>query len=179
MSIFEMLDRLTAERKLLRYSPVGLGDVRRLYLSAAFARELFEGQSAIGFFEQQTSVLNMFERWIRGKRITVRISGRVPGALLARLEPPPEDIWEFRVTDPRPQLRVFVMFAAPDVLVVLLARNRDTLGSAGNAHGKKSKAWLEAMYGCQTEWRRIFGGASPFRGGKLADYITGNAEERA
>lgn len=175
MSIDEILERLENEGRLVGYPvPEGFERKRVLYLTAALLQEFEDRNSSLNFFGQMRAARIVFNRWVTGGPVVVRIGGRGAGALLARLEPPPDDIWEFRVTEPKPQLRIFARFAKQDVLVATAAANRDRLGTAFWRSNKQSKAWSEAMYDCLSEWNRLFGGTPAFRGSAVGDYVSEN-----
>lgn len=173
MSIHEMLETLEEEGHLIVYpAPPGRPMRRRLYLAAGLYREMGDHRSGLKFFGQMPAVQAVFKRWVCGDSVSMRLNDNGHEALLARLKPPPEDIWELRVTEPKPQLRIFACFAATDILVGMSAVNRDRLGRAFARSGRQSKLWTEAMYGCQAEWRRLFGGAAAFRGRQARDYVS-------
>ena len=175
MSIHEMLQQLEGEGKLVRFLPPdGVAEKRQLFLTSGLYQEFSDRRSSFNFFGQMPAARIAFGRWVTGNLVTVRLGLGNTGAELARLEPPPEEIWEFRITEPVPQLRVFARFAAPDILVATAAVNRDRLGRAFSRSQKQNKAWTEAMYGCISEWTRLFGRTEAFRGRVIADYVSEN-----
>lgn len=175
MSIYDTLNALEDEGRLVRYlPPEGIPLMRGLYLTTRFYRELADARTSVHVFGQMPAIRILFNRWVAGQVFVMRLAGSRPDADLARLQPPPDDIWEFRLTQHAPQLRIFTRFAAPDVVVATNAVNRDTLGNASARAGKKSKAWVEAMYDCETEWKRLFGGAKPYRADRIAGYVSKN-----
>lgn len=178
MSIAAIMGMRVTDGTLLPYHAPGPGPDRRfLLLSARLAQEISDPRSAIGYFGQKRHVVELFDLWVLGRGIHVRMRGRSSAASLALLRPPPPEIWEMRITTPQPQIRVFGRFAAPDMFIALLARNRDRLGAAREARGSRGAGWQEAMYGCEAEWNRIFGGEEPFRGQCASGYVTSNAIE--
>ena len=176
MSIHEMLQQLEGEGKLVRYLPPdGVAEKRMLLMTQSLRQEIFSRRSATAYFGQTRWILSAFDRWVSGSEVTVRWSGRQGGGDLALLEPPPEEIWEFRIVQPQPQMRVFARFVARDVVIAMACHNRDALGPARRSRDRRSKAWLEAMYECESAWTRIFGGTRPLRGSAIGDYISENA----
>lgn len=107
----------------------------------------------------------------------VRIDGGGRRSFLARLAPPPVEIWELRITEPNTQVRFFGRFAAPDTLVLFSSRSRDVLGDRTKASGGRSQAWASAMYECEREWKGMFPDHAPFVGTKVQDYVSGNVED--
>lgn len=175
MSIHEMLRRLEGDGKLVRFhEPTRFPEQRMLYISLDLVRQLRDPRSSVRFFGQAIPMQAMFEHWAGGGEIMVRLGGRSGDAELARLEPPPEEIWELRVTRCAPQVRIFCRFAARDTLVALTAWNRDQLGGVNRSRNRPGKSWPEAMYGCLSEWNRLFRGADAFRGRAIGDYVSTN-----
>lgn len=172
MSIYERLSEAEEQGTIIRYRRAPIEEKRALYVTASFFRELSHPGSAIDFFGQKFSVSALFTRWLNGSPLSIRLHDRAFQAELARLEPPPEEIWEMRITVPRPQLRVFGRFAERDVFVAMFAINRDRLGRAFSANGRKNQSWQGAMYECEAIWNGILGGAEPFRGQSASDYVS-------
>lgn len=177
MSIRERLNLAVEQGHLVRYQRASVEGFRQLYLTAALYDELQNEQSAIAFFGQRSAVSAFFTRWLNGSRLSLRIEERTGRNEMARLEPPPEEIWEMRITEPRPQLRIFGRFVDRNVFVAMFAVNRDRLGNAFSTPGRKSQSWLGAMYDCETLWNGIFGGAEPFRGATHGDYVSENPRQ--
>lgn len=95
--------------------------------------------------------------------------GYVNSNLLKPLSPARHGVWTLRSVRPRPGLRVFGRFAAPDVFVATHVQERKLL------EGKGSQEWEFAKLECEEEWRRLFGDRRPFIGERYTDYITDNA----
>lgn len=174
MSIYERLGALVAEGVLFPVRSSRWNNQRAIFLSEELNRALADPRSALNFFDQKAEIIGFFERWISGSKIAVRLDNDDRGAELARLLPPPEEIWEIRILSPRPQLRIFGRFIARDMLVVTAAWNRDQLGTAFTRKGKTSRSWMRAMHDCEREWSRLFGRAEPFRGHAIRDYVSEN-----
>ena len=84
---------------------------------------------------------------------------------MARLEPARDEVWEIRVDDANPQLRVFGRFAKVDVFVALVGpiRRPDLRGPL----------WDAAKRRCREEWANFFANP-PVIGIKVHDYISTN-----
>lgn len=91
---------------------------------------------------------------------------------LKPLEPPPRDIWEIKITEPDPQLRLFCRFAEPDTLIVTHAINRNELGD-----DKGGRRWRGAMSDCENTWKQLFPNTPPWSGSKSGDFITENYDD--
>ena len=116
-------------------------------------------------------VIAVLERWVTGKIIKARIGGKKHGAFLAMLNPPPDQVWELRVTEPQSQGRLFCRFAAKDLMIVTHMNTRSMLGKDGSPN------WKRAMDDCVKEWDRLFPGQPPYQAGSVADYISENWED--
>jgi hypothetical protein len=79
---------------------------------------------------------------------------------LFRLDPPPPEIWEIRVTEPVVQARLLGRFAEPDTLVLVKFFTRQLLGEKG------SSQWAAGMATCENIWKELFGTCVPFAGSK-------------
>jgi hypothetical protein len=109
--------------------------------------------------------------WTLGEHIFDNGHG-APG-FLKPLEPPPPDIWEFRITHPEPQVRIFGRFAEPDTFVATDIQTRGSLGRKG------SPAWQRACAQCAKDWQGHFPNQSPYVGPnrRISDYVTENCDD--
>lgn len=98
-------------------------------------------------------------------------NGRGGAGFIKRLEPPPPEIWEIRITYPSPFVRIFGRFAEPDTFIATDMHTREFLGPKG------SVAWNQACQACDAEWHRLFPSDPPLQGSIVADYITENCDE--
>ena len=99
------------------------------------------------------------------------VGDRIYRGFLKRLDPPPEEIWEIRVTQPRPQWRLFGRFAEPDTLILTGFFTRGHLGDKG------SEAWREAMADCAERWEALFPNHAPYSAASIHDYVTENCDD--
>ena len=95
--------------------------------------------------------------------------GYVNAKFLKPLSPVRHGVWTLRSVRPRPGLRVFGRFAAPDVFVATHVHERRLLEAKG------SQEWEFAKLECEEEWRRLFGDRRPFIAARYTEYITDNA----
>jgi hypothetical protein len=106
------------------------------------------------------------DNFILGRAITAALTRkRHRGSNMARLEPARDEVWEIRVDDANPQLRVFGRFAKVDVFVALVGpiRRPDLRGPL----------WDAAKRRCREEWANFFANP-PVIGIKVHDYISAN-----
>jgi len=151
--------------------PRGQAALRTLFLTAEAARGINDSNSPIRMLGSAAAVQQMLEKWVVGGRMAVRLSGKKAGATLARLDEPPPEIWDLRVTQPVCQVRIFCRFAAMDSLIVTHMSTRGLLGNAG------SREWQKAMAKCLHDWEALFPQIPVFKGSSVNDYISANAED--
>ncbi|HVH74509.1 MAG TPA: hypothetical protein VM755_06300 [Stellaceae bacterium] len=107
-------------------------------------------------------------RWTAGGRV---FGDERRGRFLFRLEAPPPEIWEIRVTEPVVQSRLLGRFAEPDTLILTKFYTRRLLGDKG------SKEWTAGMTACESIWNELFGVEAPFSGTSIHDYVTDNCDD--
>jgi hypothetical protein len=97
-------------------------------------------------------------------RIFVRSAPRKKSsAFMSPLDPVSDEIWEIRVRDPKPGLRIFGSFVCQNVSVALTAASHECLST--------KEDWNRAIQEYKGEWSRYFNSA-PFRGSYPHDYLT-------
>ena len=148
--------------------PKGKAAHRGVLLTAQAQRDFDDPHSVVNILGSKASVQVMLERWISNGVMPVRMNGTKPGAYLARLDAPPPDVWEFRITEPVNQIRVFLRFARPDLIVVTNMSTRRLLGKKGSVE------WQRAMAKSVSEWDSLFPGVSPHQGVNIYDFVTKN-----
>ena len=141
---------------------------RRLYLTERAHHEIANPNSAMNVLKLRGHIEAALTRWTAGDRIHADDKGKA--RFLKRLDPPPPEIWEIRVVDPNPQVRIFGRFAGPDTLIVTSMHTRSYLGKQGSA------AWLEALSTCEKTWKSLFP-VPPFEAPLVGDYVTENCDE--
>lgn len=89
------------------------------------------------------------------------------------LEPPPPEVWEFRVTYPAPFARIFGRFAEPDTFIAADMHTRDFLGRKG------SLGWTQTCAQCVSDWDNLFPEHSPYCGpnNRVSDYVLESCDE--
>lgn len=146
MAISDKLVALEASDELQRYEPPTRQPAqRRLYLAAPAQRDLTDPHSAVNALTGRGFIHAALTRWTSGGLVY----GDTKGRFLCRLSPPPQEIWEIRVSAVD-QARLFGRFAEPDTLILTKFHTRRKLGSRG------SSAWVAAMRECEQTWQDLF-----------------------
>ncbi len=169
MSIRQNIAALEKDGKLTRYVPRSRNaPQRRLYLTTAALRDLTDPQSALNILVGRGYIEASLTRWSIGGRV---FGDEKRGRFLYRLDPPPPEIWEVRVTEPVVQGRLLGRFAGPDTLVLTKFGTRQLLGKYGSA------SWNGAMAECERTWNELFCSNAPFSGKTIHDYVTENCDD--
>lgn len=156
-------------RELWRFEPPKLTVRRRLYLTPTARKHLTDPGSATNVLGLRGFIQSAMTHWVTGGRI--RADERGKPRFLKRLCPPPPEIWEVRVTDPVPQIRLLGRIVEADTLILDRFHTRRYLGNKGDA------GWKEAMEACEGTFANLFPGEPPFRGNSIHDYVTENCDE--
>jgi len=141
---------------------------RRLFLAGQAIMDVNDPNSAVNVLVGKGPMAAAMTRWTLGESVW---GNKKRGLFLDSLDPPPDDVWEIRVTAPRPQVRILGCFADPDTLVLFCMHSRSYLGKKGSA------AWIAAMGTCSTNWATLFPNDPPFRGKTIHDYVTENCDD--
>lgn len=105
----------------------------------------------------------VIDAFIGGARIAVRYPpSRSARAQLALLDPPQDQVWEFRSLEPKPGVRVFGRFSEPNVFVALATELRENIDDDFTKEKER----------CKREWRKFFTPYRPHQGYSLAEYLT-------
>lgn len=169
MSILSTLRALEHQGDLTRYVPVSrYRPRRRLYLSKAAMTDFTDPKSATNILTGRGYIEASLSRWTLGSRV---YGSRRRHGFLVRLEPPPPETWEVRVTEPSVQARLLGRFAEPDTLVLFKFYTRQLLGSKG------SESWRQAMVECEAQWRALFQQETPHSKKFMRDYVTENCDD--
>jgi hypothetical protein len=92
---------------------------------------------------------------------------------LKRLEAPPPEIWNIRVTESDVQARLFCRFFAPSVLIVTEIVPRSDLSQGGKYSPQR---WAKAMGDCLSDWDAL-GLGTPHSGLTIHDYVWENCDD--
>jgi hypothetical protein len=106
------------------------------------------------------------ERFILGKPIVVALFRDHKDCRFARLDRPQDEIWEIRILDSDPQLRIFGRFASRDVFVALI-------GPIEHQYVETDDDYEEEKANCKEEWLNLFGWCyPPITGSSIDAYIS-------
>jgi hypothetical protein len=168
MSIQPAIIKLEASGVLVRYMPRNSRQPkRRLFLAPDAQKDLIDPVSATNSLVGKGFIVAALEKWVLGEKIY----GKKRGEFLDRLDPPPPDIWEIRVTPPSVQARLFGRFALPDTLILTKFHTRSMLGNRG------SQGWMLAMKACDDCWSGLFPGNPCFVADRIQCYVTENCDD--
>jgi hypothetical protein len=113
-----------------------------------------------GLQERFARAQQVIDSFINNSRIKVRLPpSKSVKAQLALLEPPDEEIWEFRTE--KPAVRVFGRFAEFNIFIALNTELRENIDD-DFAREKEE---------CKRLWRYFFQSYKPYHGTEISDYI--------
>ena len=107
----------------------------------------------------------LLDGFVEGDRLTVGWDPFKKGtaAIMARVDPTEEEVWDFRCLDPNPGMRAFGSFAERDTFIALTWDYRENVDD-----------WSDKVAECKTEWEKLFCNLTPHKGKKLDDYLSYN-----
>jgi hypothetical protein len=110
----------------------------------------------------------LFDAFTGGDYITIAADPfeKSACAILARVDPIADEIWDFRCLDPAPGIRSFGRFAEKDIFVALTWDFRENLQTADD--------WNAEIRSCKNEWKKLFGPLLPHAGKSLNEYVSYN-----
>jgi hypothetical protein len=114
----------------------------------------------------------LLESFLRGDQVV----GRMPpsknvNTVIALLNPADDGVWEFRIGDPRPGIRILGRFAEKDVFVATNWVNRENFRDPVTGQDDPRK-WRDEMIRCKTIWNQLFPSYNPLIGGSLHEFIS-------
>jgi hypothetical protein len=166
MSILGEIQALCANENLAYLSAEDGPKVRSVYAAEPLWRILC-GPWVSDDEERQAGTLNNYlAHFIQGGELIVSADPRELVCQLKRLEPPPPEIWEMRVSEPSPGIRVFGRFAHKDIFIALLWEDRILLGPFG------SRRWKYFASKCEQDWHKYFPRHNPVEGRSINEYLS-------
>jgi hypothetical protein len=169
----EILSRIAEGRlKALGQTMPSLPDKRRIFVVPNVS-EMLDGpwaSSRQGRRAGETRAL--LESFLRGDLIV----GRMPPSksvhtVIALLAPSEDNVWEYRVGNPRPGLRILGRFAEKDVFVATNWINREDFRDPVTGQDD-SRRWRDEVVRCRAVWNQLFPTYPPFSGNTLNDFIS-------
>ena len=171
MSIHDAIKECVDGGELVRLQPLLPGDsVARPVLVSHDVLRLVERRDGlpIDLVRKSASARSMLDSFQRGDRVTVGMDPHnKPGyCMLARTDPTKMCIWQFRILDPKPHVRIFGAFAEQDVFVALAYYAKPRLNFLGS-YRKVTKNAREI-------WTTLFGDCEPCAGDNVDEYLSEN-----
>lgn len=108
--------------------------------------------------DRYSSLLADLEVFVTGGTLTT--------SYLRQLRPRSKRVWDIRSKRPRPSVRIFGLFACPDVFVATNLHLRSALGPAGTPQ------WKEAIRQSRFHWNKLFPEFEPAEG-DLSQLVSG------
>jgi hypothetical protein len=177
MSIHDEIKRTMDEGRLFRLEPqVSTPQVRVVYMSVEI-NNLVQNAVLSGPMGTRCGFMRAnLENFVSGSRMTVCCEPfKAKKAQIARLYPLSDEVWDFRLSDPPPNLRVFCRFAAKDVVIALTCSPRSVhvswLPRVPLMH-KHSPLWRRAIRESRSEWNKLFPTYLPLSGACPDDYLS-------
>ena len=120
--------------------------------------------------ERLASARSLLDAFTCGGYITVGEDphNKDPEAVMARVDPTAEEVFDFRSFDCRAGVRIFGCFTDRDEFIALTWDFRENLLTPQD--------WDDAVAECMAEWRKLFGDLPPHSGDTIDAYISYNAQ---
>jgi hypothetical protein len=152
----------------------GTAEKRRVF-AVPRVIEMLDGPWATSHHERRAGAARaLLEIFLRGDQIVGRMPpSRNVNTVIALLDPAVENVWEFRIGNPRPGMRILGRFAEQDTFVATNWVNREELRDAKTGEDDPRK-WRDEVVRCKAIWTNLFPSYNPFVGSTLHDFI-GNA----
>jgi hypothetical protein len=95
----------------------------------------------------------LLDGFTEGDTITIALDpfDKDPSAMMARVHPVEDEVWDFRSIEAKSALRVFGRFSEPDTFIGLTWNYREILD------------WNEEVHGCKEEWNKTVPSYPPVR----------------
>jgi hypothetical protein len=105
------------------------------------------------------------DTFISGDLMSVRMPpSKSVSAQIALLEDDKDQVWEIRVRDPKPGVRIFGSFTEKDVFLALTIGFREKY--------KTDADWVPPIERCKRTWRTYFPTYTPLSGSQPDDYVS-------
>jgi hypothetical protein len=169
----EILQRMS-EGRLVALTQVlpGPPDQRQIFAVPSVMR-LFDGPWETPKQARRAGAARgLLEGFLRGDEIV----GRWPpskdvNTVIALLEPPVDNVWEFRIGHPRPGLRILGRFAERDVFIATNWLYREDFRDSSTGQDDQRK-WRDEVIRSKTIWMQLFPPYDAYSGSTLHDFIS-------
>lgn len=159
MSIREEIWNQISEGRLMELRPRAGYPIRQMYIETSLYEEIVAEIDDLKKMDRYTKLEADLAEFITSPTIHPNY--------LYLLSPTRDNVWEIRSVQPKPQLRVFGMFAAKDCFIATHHEYRDTLGVFD------SKSWKTEKRRAIAIWRKLFNSYQPLNSKDVDKLFTG------
>lgn len=166
MSIKAEITNRVYERRLAVFTQImpRLPDRREIYLSPEIKQEIDGSRRNRVINRRFGHARALLETFVRGDMIVARWPpDKDVTAMMALLDPADKNVWEFRIGQPRPGLRIFGRFAAKDIFIGTHYYQREDLPEG---------EWTQEIKLCCHAWNSLFPAYLPLNGTGIHDFIS-------
>ena len=166
MSIRIEITNRVFERRLAVFTQImpRLPDRRQIYLSPEIKQAIDGSRRNRTISRRFGQARALLETFVRGDLIVARWPpDKDVAAMVALLDPENENVWEFRIGEPRPGLRIFGRFAAKDIFIGTNCYQREDLPEGD---------WPQEIKLCRHAWDSLFPTYPPLSGTGIHDFIS-------
>lgn len=184
MSTAIMLATMESQGALTRYLPRSRHEPeRRLYMTREALNDFEDEYSTTNILGLRGQIEAALTHWALNEQIYADDEGEA--SFLKRLEAPPPEIWNIRVTESDVQARLFGRFIEPDTLVLTRFYPRGFFSPklkkgkkpTPQQKAKEAKKWRQEMEACVAAWLKLFPNGELFSGSTIHDYVTENCDD--
>lgn len=155
----------TGELRYLRPSLPSIQCVRSIFVTEEVEAALIGPWPTTGLERRFGRASATLDAFTEGLRMSVRLPpSKSVLAQIALLEDAEDEVWEIRVSDPRPGVRVFGRFSDRDCFIAMTWSEREKLITDDD--------WRREKERCKREWRKLFPSFNPHTGTKADDYVS-------
>ncbi len=155
-------------RKIFYLAPSMPGDaiVREMYASNEVMETVNKPWSENWMGQRHKEFRATLDSFTRGDRMPVseRPFDKSPEAVVARVHPVGDEVWDIRCLAPDARIRCFGAFGGKNLFIALTWEYRENLVTKND--------WDDEIEHCKAEWHRLFQTIPRFQGGSLDDYLS-------
>jgi hypothetical protein len=169
----EIASRMTEGRLYALTQAVPSAPEKRRIFVVPSVIEMLDGPRTSSLHARRAGAARaLLESFLRGDEIV----GRMPPSkdvhtVIALLDPPIGNVWEFRIGNPRPGIRILGRFAEQDAFVATNWLNREDFRDPVTREDD-SRKWRDEVVRCKAIWSQLFPPYNPFVGNTLHDFIS-------
>jgi hypothetical protein len=140
--------------------------LRELFVSEEINAVAYPPWPATTLGRRYARMRQHLDAWSAGGLITVADDPyRKPKrTFMARIDPESDEVFDFRVREPKPGIRVLGCFADCDLFIALTMTGHENLTAP--------RDWRDEREACKAAWRRLFPSYNPFSRVDLNDYVS-------